>query len=124
MELIQTQPDANQAQTNEAIQATSSLNSDNNYNETFPTMGYEPNNPEQDNIGKPTLKEYNVPETNEEWDSIVESLVGLGLTFTEATVNLEKRRKAYTTALSRFERTITKRTAARGRPPGARRTSK
>ena len=124
VEPIQTQPDANQTGTNEAIPATSSLNSDNNYNETFPTMGYDPNNPEQDNIGKPTLKEFNVPETNEEWDSIVESLVGLGLTFTEATVNLEKRRKAYTTALSRFERTITKRTAARGRPPGARRTSK
>ena len=121
---VETQAPTDQTQPKETSKPASSTTNDNDCNVNFPTMGYEPNNPDQDNIGKPTLKEFNVPETSEEWDSVIESLVNLGLTYTEATINLEKRKKAFTSAMSKFDRTLTKRAAARGRNPGGRRTSK
>lgn len=57
-----------------------------------------------------------MPEMDKEWDSIVEMIMGIGISFQEATATIKKRKKAYTTTMSKHQPDITMQSGNRGGP--------
>ena len=70
---------------------------------------------------EPKISKFRVLETEEMWEAQLEQLMEAGLLYVEANSALEKRKKAFSVAKSKFMRSINKPTGGRGRPSSARR---
>ena len=67
-------------------------------------------------IIEPQPQDFNLPANKEEWDSLVEKLMDLGVSFKDATSNIEKRKKLFNQATKEFANsTKTAQPSKRGR---------
>ena len=71
-------------------------------------------------MSQPTMKEFNIPESEEEMAKLITTMLGCGMTSKDVEINIEKRKKLYNAAIKDFNKPHTK----KGRPTGTRKNSK